>query len=129
MSQERVRVLNVGQCDFDHGNILRVLSEAFNAEVERAGTIEEAFNSAKAEHFDLVLVNRVLDVDGSSGFGLICRLQSHEETRRTPVALVSNLADAQDAALALGAQRGFGKDALFKPETRDRLASLLGLPK
>ena len=126
MNRNKPRVLNVGHCDFDHGNIARVLAEEFDAGVERAATIEKAFEAVRAGQYDLVLVNRVLDADGSSGLDLIRRMQSHEETRGTPVALVSNYADAQDAAVALGAQRGFGKDALSKPETRDRLASLLG---
>ncbi len=119
-------VLDVGQCDFDHENISRMLSESFSADVEQATTSEEALRAVLAGHYDLVLVNRILDADGASGLDLIERLQSHEETRATPVTLVSNYADAQDAAVALGAKRGFGKDTLASPETRDLLASLLG---
>ncbi len=118
-------VLDVGQCDFDHDNISRMLSEEFGADVKRAVTSEEAFRAVRAGHFNLVLVNRVLDADGASGLDLIQRLLSNEDTRATPTMLVSNYADAQDAAVALGATRGFGKSTLTSRETRDQLASLL----
>jgi len=125
MSARKPRVLNVGQCDYDHGNIRRMLSEGFGADVERAADTEEAVRAVRAGHFDLVLVNRVFDADGSSGLDLIRQLQSDEATRATPLALVSNYTEAQETAVALGAQRGFGKDKLASPETRDQLASLL----
>ena len=125
MNDNKPTVLNVGQCDFDHENISGMLSEGFSADVEQAATGDEAFRAVLAGHYDLVLVNRILDADGASGLDLIQRLQSHEETCATPVALVSNYAEAQDAAVALGAKRGFGKDTLTSTETRDVLASLL----
>jgi len=118
-------VLSVGQCDSDHENIRRVLSDEFGADVERAGVADEAVRAVQAGRFDLVLVNRILDADGASGLDLIRRLQSDGATRATPLALVSNYPEAQDSAVALGAQRGFGKDALTSSETRDRLATLL----
>ncbi len=126
MNDNKPTVLDVGQCGFDHENISRMLSAGFSADVKQAATSEEAFGAVLAGHYDLVLVNRILDADGALGLDLIQRLQSHEETRATPVALVSNYAEAQDAAVALGAKRGFGKDTLASPETRDLLASLLG---
>ena len=125
MSTNEPRVLDVGQCDFDHDNISRILSQEFSADVKRAATAEEALRAVRAEHYDLVLVNRVLDADGASGPGLIRRLLSNKLTRATPTMLVSNYAEAQDAAVALGAIRGFGKNTLTSPETRDLLASLL----
>ncbi len=125
MTSHKPRVLDVGQCDFDHDNISRMLSEAFAADVMRAATSEEAFRAVRAGHYDLVLVNRVLDADGASGLDLIQRLLSNEDTRATPTMLVSNYGDAQDAAVALGATRGFGKNTLTSPETREQLASLL----
>jgi len=120
------KVLDVGQCDLDHGNIERMLSQNFGAEVERVATIEEAIRAVRAGHHDLVLVNRILDADATSGLELIRRLRSHKDTLATPVMLVSNHADAQDTAVALGATRGFGKAALTHAATRELLASLLG---
>ena len=120
------KVLNVGQCDLDHGNISRMLSEDFSAVVDQAATCEQACCAVRDGDYDLVLVNRVLDADGTSGLDLIQRLRSDEHTGGARVALVSNFAEAQEQAVALGAERGFGKDALTSPATRERLASLLG---
>jgi two-component system chemotaxis response regulator CheY len=119
------KVLSVGNCGFDNGNLGRVLAEYFGAEVQTAVTSEQAIHAVRDGQFDLVLVNRVFDANGDSGLELIKKLQSGEETRATPVMLVSNYADAQDAAIALGARPGFGKNALATPETRERLASSL----
>lgn len=129
MSARRPKVLNVGQCAFDHGNISRVLSEEFNAEVEGVAGSDEAFAAVKGGGFDLVLVNRVFDADGASGLELIKRLQADDDTRATPVMLVSNYEDAQSAAVASGAGRGFGKDALTSESTRELLANVLGIGK
>ena len=126
MSTNKLRVLDVGQCDFDHDNISRMLSEEFGADVMQAATSEEAFRAVRTGHYDLVLVNRVLDADGASGLELIRRLKSHEGVSATPVALVSNYTEAQDAAVALGVKRGFGKNTLTSTETRDVLGALLG---
>ncbi|MHC4696067.1 MAG: response regulator [Planctomycetota bacterium] len=126
LNGDKPKVLDVGECGFDHGNISRMLSEEFSADVERVDTSEGAFRAIRAGQYDLVLVNRVLDSDGTSGLDLIQRLQSHEETRSTPVMLVSNYAKAQDVAVALGAERGFGKAALASSDTRGLLVRLLG---
>ncbi len=103
-----------------------MLSEEFSADVERADTSEEAFRTVRAGQYDLVLVNRILDSDGTSGLDLIQRLQSDRDTRSAPVLLVSNYTKAQDEAVASGAKRGFGKGTLASSETRDLLARILG---
>lgn len=125
MNTNPPKILNVGQCDLDHGNISRMLSEEFKAVVDRAATCELACSAVRDGHYDLVLINRVLDADGTSGLDLIQRLRSDEHTGSARVALVSNFVEAQEQAVALGAERGFGKDALTTPATRERLASLL----
>ena len=125
MNDNSPKVLSVGQCSLDHGNIGRMLSEEFGADVKQAATTEEALRAVRAGNYDLVLVNRVLDADGGSGLDLIQRLLGDADTRAPPTMLVSNHAEAQDAAVAFGAERGFGKNALTSPETRDLLASIL----
>jgi len=129
MPQSDTRILDVGQCDFDHGNISQLLSEEFDATVDRAANIQEARGAIQKQQYSLILVNRVLDADGSSGLDLIQQLRSQEPYREIPIALVSNYEDAQDAAVALGAKRGFGKNALDSPDTKARLASLLNIQK
>jgi len=44
----------------------------------------------------------------------------------TPVMIVSNFKDAQQAAVAAGAEYGIGKSELALPATRTRVAAVLG---
>src|SRR5262245_27268233 len=90
------RVLSVGQCGLDHGNIFRALQRSFGVEVVPAGTAVEALDRLRHEEFALVLVNRVLDADGGSGLDLIRRIRSESVV---PVMLVSNYEEAQQEAV------------------------------
>ena len=63
------RILDVGQCGFDHGAISGYLADRFGARVERADTADEARRMLQSARYDLVLINRLLDVDGSPGPG------------------------------------------------------------
>jgi len=119
------RVLNVGQCGFDHGTIARYLGRGFGAEVVGAGTSREAVDLLRGEKFDLVLVNRVSDADGSSGLDLIRTLKADPALAEVPVMLVSNYPDAQQEAEALGALPGFGKAEISQDKARERLNSVL----
>ena len=119
------RVLSVGQCAFDHGTISRTLEHAFDVRVQGADARDDALEALRSEPFDLVLVNRILDRDGSSGLDLIRAIKADPELAEVPVMLVSNYADAQADAVAIGALRGFGKVELRDPATRDRLAEVL----
>ncbi len=119
------RVLSVGNCAFDNGNIARFVQEQFGAEVVAAAGLDEAVQQLRSSSFDLVLVNRILDADGSSGHEVIRRIKSEPDLQAVPVMLISNFADAQDQAVALGAVRGFGKSALNCPETAELLRPFL----
>jgi CheY-like chemotaxis protein len=120
------RVLDVGQCDYDHGQISSVLRGRFSAEVVRAHTAEEALGEVKKGGYALVLVNRLFDVDHDSGIEFIKRVKGDAATQAVPVMLVSNLEDAQAQAAAVGAVPGFGKAALKNEATVDLLAPHLG---
>ena len=89
--------------------IARRLRTGFGADVVGAGTFEEAVACLREGRFDLVLVNRVSDEDGSFGVDLIRTLKSDPALAGVPVMLVSDHADAQQAAESLGALPGFGK--------------------
>lgn len=121
------RVLDVGQCDFDHSEISRMLRERFQVEADRAARLEDTLSAMSRGRYALVLVNRLLDGDGSEGLAIIQRLKKDAATRDVPVMLVSNHADAQAAATAEGALPGFGKAALGSPETAARVAAALAL--
>ena len=125
MTGHTLRVLDVGQCSFDHGNIAGVVKSDFDADVDQARSADEAFESVCDGVYDLVLVNRILDADGGSGLDLIKRLKGDERTRAVPVMLVSNYRDAQESAVQAGAVAGFGKSELGSKEVKDRLASVL----
>src|SRR5208337_4366811 len=64
-----------GQCGFDHRSISGYLADRFGAEVERADSLDDTRDAMRSVRYDLVLVNRVLDEDGSSGLELIRALK------------------------------------------------------
>ena len=109
---DKPRILSVGQCSFDHRLISRHLGKMYGAEVAGANTKGEALVTLRAGEFDLVLVNRVFDGDGTSGLDLIRAIKADPKLAAIPVMLVSNYQDAQAEAKALGALPGFGKTDL-----------------
>ncbi len=119
------RVLSVGQCGADHYGISLTFRQAFGAEVEAASTQADALRRLRQEPFALVLVNRVFDADGASGVDLIRLVKSDDALRTTPVVLVSNYSDAQREAVEAGAEPGFGKASLGRPEMLDRVRPFL----
>lgn len=119
------KVLSVGQCNYDHGNISRALKGSFGAEVVRVDTADEALAKMKGEPFALVLVNRVFDSDGGSGLDLIRQAKADEAIAGQPMMLVSNFPEAQAEAVSAGAVPGFGKASLDRPETAEALKRYL----
>ncbi|MEM7455905.1 MAG: hypothetical protein AAF456_16255 [Planctomycetota bacterium] len=119
------RVLSVGQCDADNSSISGLLNENFKVEIVIAHHYEDAVQAARDEKFDLVMVNRLLDKDGSAGMNIVTTLLTDASTSQVPVMLVSNFQDAQREAVSAGAVEGFGKAALRDPETVARLAAYL----
>ena len=97
----------------DHGSMTRHLGKIYGAEVARANTVGEALVTLRAGNFDLVLVNRVLDIDGTSGLDVIQAIKAEPKLAGIPLMLVSNYHDAQTEAQTLGALPGFGKTDLL----------------
>jgi len=119
------RVLSIGQCAADHDSIRRMFEEHLQAEVIPADTAREAVDQLRAGGFSLVLVNRLLDADGSPGFQIIKQLKQDEQLGQIPVMLVTNYEQHQREAVAAGAVPGFGKAELGTPETLERLREYL----
>jgi CheY-like chemotaxis protein len=119
------KVLSLGQCWADHGAISQVFMRHFGAEVVSADTTAEALNLLQEQSFALILVNRLLDQDGSQGMEFIRQLKNDEALRRCPVMLVSNHQDAQREAAQAGAEPGFGKAALGQPAMLGRVRPFL----
>jgi two-component system chemotaxis response regulator CheY len=119
------RVLSVGQCAFDHGNISALLREKCGAEAVAVATARDAATALARGGYALVLVNRVFDADGASGLDFIRGLKANPQTAAVPVMLVSNYPESQAEAVAAGALPGFGKSALGSQETAEALKRLL----
>lgn len=124
---ERMRVLDVGNCDPDHGAMRGMLIANFDVEVDRVMFVDEAIAALAKQPCRLVLVNRRIFADDSDGSELIRRMKSSPALRDIPVMLISNYADAQARAETDGAVPGFGKAALGDPATQTLLARYLPL--
>ena len=131
-TRRALRVLSVGQCGFDHRNLSGFFRRFFGAETVAVDSAGEAIEALRGGPFELVLVNRILDLDGGSGITLVSKLKARDEPEIAgiPVMLVSNYEDARQQAEALGALPGFGKADLYGSNTEliDRLRSVLGRP-
>jgi CheY-like chemotaxis protein len=122
------RVLDVGQCVPDHATIRSYLTRNFGCEVVQVDDAPAALAQLNAGGFDLVLVNRQLDIDHSEGLDVIRQIKADSKIAGVPVMMVTNYPEHQDAAIAAGAIRGFGKREYQKPETREKLAAILEKP-
>ncbi len=124
----RPRVLSVGQCGYDSGQIGRGLASRYDAEVVAASTHSEALAQLRTGRFDLVMVNRVGDRDGAPGLDLIRALKADPTTASLPILLVSNFDDAQAEAVRAGAIPGFGKADLGTAKEKAAIGAILAKP-
>lgn len=119
------RIALVGHCGPDSSYLAMAVRRAVpDATVVRADEQSE-LDRALSDGVSLLLINRSLDYgfDETSGVDLIRRLkQSHPDTR---LMLVSNFADAQAQAAAVGALPGFGKKDLGSPRVSEVLTQAL----
>lgn len=121
------RILSVGQCGPDHSAIAGFFARSFDdVQIDTAKLPPDTMEKLRANEYDLVLVNRKLDEDYSDGLEIIKAIKSDPELKPTPVMLVTNYAEHQDAAVAEGALRGFGKLEFGEPDTVERVRAALG---
>jgi CheY-like chemotaxis protein len=118
------RVLDVGNCSLDHGSISALLAKHFAADVVQVP--DETLEALRGGTFDLVLVNRKLDRDQSDGLAIIKQIKANPQLASTPCMLITNFPEHQAAAVAAGAEPGFGKSNLTASETIERLKKHLG---
>lgn len=118
-----VRVLDVGNCDPDHGSIRAMLTSHYDVEVDRVMFVPEALAAIERTRYGLVLVNRLVFADESDGMELVRALCGRAGS--PPIMLLSNYPDAQARAVDAGALPGFGKAALRDPGTHELLARVL----
>ena len=118
-------VLSVGQCRPDSAAIGHYLRSNFAVEVVTADTAAAAMQLLANRDFQLVLLNRILDADGTEGMQILRDIRQQDRWSDVPVMLVSNYPEWQQKAIAAGAIAGFGKAELNRPETRQRVAEAL----
>jgi CheY-like chemotaxis protein len=119
------RVLSVGQCVPDHTTLTSYLRGNFAAEVVKVDLADEALAALRKDAYDLVLINRKLDADYSDGLEILRAIKTDPQTATVPVMLVTNYVEHQDAAVAAGAVRGFGKLEYGDPRTAEKLRPFL----
>ncbi len=119
------RVLDVGNCAADHGAIRALIEENFRAEVVPAHGAADALQELRAQAVALVLVNRKLDRDHSDGLDVVKQIKSQPKLAAVPVMLITNFAEHQQSAVQCGAEPGFGKSELDRPETLAKLKKFL----
>jgi CheY-like chemotaxis protein len=121
------RILDVGQCGPDHASIRRFFAANFDgAEIVQTHEPEDTLAALRGSQFDLVLINRKLDADYSDGLEIIRAIKADPKIAAVPVMLVTNYAEHQDAAIAAGSVRGFGKLEFGDPATKDKITAALG---
>lgn len=118
-------VLDVGNCVPDHTSIKNLLTRNFDVEVLRTHAGDDTLALLRQRAVDLVLINRKLDCDYSDGVEILRQIKGDPLLAKTPVMIITNYAEHQDAAVALGAERGFGKLELQDPATQQKLSALL----
>lgn len=119
------RVIDVGNCGFDHGSLSGLIKQQFQINCDSVANGDELQRELKHGDVALIIVNRVFDSDGGDGVALIGQLKQNPESAAIPVMLLSNYAEAQEKAVTLGALPGFGKSSLKSEATRELLAGVL----
>lgn len=119
------RVLDVGNCAADHGAIQALIEENFRAEVVQVHGADDALDQLRAQPFALVLINRKLDRDHSDGLVVLKQIKAQANLATVPVMLITNFVEHQQSAVQCGAEPGFGKSELDRPETLDKLSKFL----
>ncbi len=120
------RVLDVGNCAPDFAAISRLLSGSFDCVIDQAHGLADTLSKLLAGEYALVTINRKLDRDYSDGVEILKAIKADVGISDVPVMLITNFDEHQDTAVALGAERGFGKLEFEQPETLVKLQAILG---
>jgi len=119
-------LLDCGNCPPDFQSMKRLVSQAFDADIIQCHSLDDTLSVLRETKVDLVTINRKLDLDYSDGIKVAEAIKADPEICDTPVMLITNFEDHQDAAVAVGCERGFGKLAIQDPSTRECLRPFLG---
>lgn len=99
----RCRVLVIDDEESTRLLLARMLSQSLNAEVQLAGTCEQALRLAGNYAYDAILLDLLMP--GIGGFGVLYEIRHNSPNAATPVILVTQVAekDTLDRCLAAGA--------------------------
>ncbi|MEQ8836881.1 MAG: response regulator, partial [Lacipirellulaceae bacterium] len=101
------QVLDVGNCVPDHTAIKHFFTSNFDCEVSQTHGPEDTVALLKKQPFDLVVINRKLDHDYTDGTDTLKAIKADPAIANVPVMIITNYEEHQDAAVKLGAERGF----------------------
>lgn len=118
-------VLDIGNCDPDHSAIQRMLTSRYDVAVLRSHQLSDALDLLSQKKVDLIVINRKLDVDYTDGVEILRHLKQSDQFKSIPTMIITNYPDQQLAAVAEGAEYGFGKLQYSEPATHERLARFL----
>ena len=120
------KIALVGHCGPDSFMLRSAVKYAVKDAEMLMITDDTALQVALSNGVSLLLVNRQLDgnFEVVEGVELIRRLK--DSFPHLPTMLISNYADSQTAAEAVGARPGFGKGEIGTPKMRDALAGVFG---
>ncbi len=119
-------VVDCGNCGPDYGSIRQMIQSNFDAIVLQTHGLEDTLELLAERDVDLITVNRKLDRDYSDGIEVIRQLKADPRGKDVPVMLVTNYEEHQQAAIEIGATRGFGKLSVKAPDTVKLLAPFIG---
>jgi CheY-like chemotaxis protein len=118
-------VLDVGNCNPDHSSLTTMLSTHYDVRVLRSHELKDTLETVAKEKVDLILINRKLDIDYTDGLEILRYLKQDEALKAIPAMIVTNYPEAQQEAVAEGAEYGFGKLQYKEAATHDRLGKFL----
>lgn len=119
-------LLDCGNCGPDFNAIRQMVRANFRASAIQSHGTEDTLEMLRTRNIDLVTVNRKLDRDYSDGLEVVRAIKADPEVGSVPVMLVTNYEEHQQAAIAAGCVRGFGKLVMDEPSTREALQPYLG---
>jgi CheY-like chemotaxis protein len=119
-------VVDCGNCGPDFHSIRQFVTSHFDAVVVQTHGAEDTLKVLRERDVALVLVNRKLDRDYSDGIEVVREIKTDQQIGETPVMLVTNYEEHQQAAMEAGCVRGFGKLSMGDPKTAELLQPFLG---
>ena len=119
------RILFVGHCGPDSSYLRMAVHKAAPDAMILHAEDQDELDSAIRQGVDLILVNRVLDYGYSADNGVELMGALRADHPDLKWMIISNHADAQQAAQSAGALPGFGKREIGSPKAAEAIKNAL----